>query len=109
MIVLIDNYDSFTYNLAQMLERMDIEVKIYRNDQTDIRRIEALRPSALMVAKDSLPACLEISAWTAEGEIMGLRHHKYRVEGVQFHPESILTESGPRLLQNFLNQRRIVS
>jgi anthranilate synthase/aminodeoxychorismate synthase-like glutamine amidotransferase len=186
MIVLIDNYDSFTYNLAQMLEQMDLEVRIYRNDQIDIRKIEALQPSALMVSpgpgtpddsgvsieaiqnlgpkipifgvclghqaiaavygakvvradrimhgktsmifhdggsiyenlsnpfeavryhslmvtKDSLPACLEISAWTEEGEIMGLRHHKYRVEGVQFHPESILTESGPRLLQNFLN------
>ena len=186
MIVLIDNYDSFTYNLAQMLEQMDIEVRIYRNDQIDICKIEALQPSALMISpgpgtpddsgvsieaiqklgpkipifgvclghqaiaavygakvvradrimhgktsmifhdggsiyenlsnpfeavryhslmvtKDSLPACLEISAWTEEGEIMGLRHHKYRVEGVQFHPESILTESGPRLLQNFLN------
>jgi len=57
-----------------------------------------------MVEKDSLPACLEISAWTAEGEIMGLRHNKYPVEGVQFHPESILTESGPRLLQNFIHR-----
>jgi anthranilate synthase/aminodeoxychorismate synthase-like glutamine amidotransferase len=187
MVVLIDNYDSFTYNLAQMLEQLEIEVKVFRNDQIDIRQIEALNPSALvvspgpgtpddsgisieaiqklgpktsifgvclghqaiaavygarvvradrimhgktsmifhdgasiyenlpnpfeavryhslMVAKDSLPACLKISAWTEEGEIMGLRHHKYRVEGVQFHPESILTESGPRLLQNFLNK-----
>jgi anthranilate/para-aminobenzoate synthase component II len=57
-----------------------------------------------MVEKDSLPDCLEISAWTEEGEIMGLRHNQYRIEGVQFHPESILTESGPRLLQNFLNK-----
>ena len=187
MILLIDNYDSFTYNLAQMLEQMDIEVKIFRNDRIDIEEIEALKPSALMVspgpgtpydsgvsieaiqnlgpkipilgvclghqaiaavygaevvradrimhgktsmifhdgggiyedlsnpfeavryhslmvAKDSLPACLEISAWTEQGEIMGLRHHKYRVEGVQFHPESILTESGRRLLQNFLTK-----
>jgi para-aminobenzoate synthetase component 2 len=192
MILLIDNYDSFTYNLAQMLEQMDIEVEIFRNDQIKIEQIEALNPSALMVspgpgtpddsgisieaiqnlapkipiigvclghqaiaavygarvvradrvmhgktsmiyhggddiyenlpnpfeavryhslvvAKESLPACLEISAWTQAGEIMGLRHCKYRVEGVQFHPESILTESGPRLLQNFLTKRRIVS
>ena len=187
MIVLIDNYDSFTYNLAQILEQVGIEVKIFRNDQINIRQIEALEPSALMVspgpgtpmdsgisikairklgpkipilgvclghqtiaavygakvvradrimhgktsmifhdgdsiyenlpnpfeavryhslmvAKDSLPACLKISAWTEQGEIMGLRHQKYRVEGVQFHPESILTETGTRLLQNFLNK-----
>lgn len=192
MILLIDNYDSFTYNLAQMLEQMDIEVRIFRNDQITIEQIEALNPSALMVspgpgtpddsgisiqaiqnlapkipifgvclghqaiaavygaevvradrimhgktstiyhdgesiynnlpnpfeavryhslmvAKDSLPASLEISAWTEEGEIMGLRHHEYQVEGVQFHPESILTETGPRLLHNFLTQRRILS
>ena len=187
MILLIDNYDSFTYNLSQMLEQMDNEVKVFRNDQIDIEQIKAFNPSAqmvspgpgtphdsgisieaiqnlgpkipifgvclghqaiaavygatvvradrimhgktsmifhdgdsifenlpnpfeavryhsLMVAKDSLPACLEISAWTEEGEIMGLRHQNYHIEGVQFHPESILTETGPRLLQNFLNK-----
>jgi len=192
MLLLIDNYDSFTYNLAQMLEQLNIEVEIFRNDQINTEQIEALNPSALMVSpgpgtpddagisidairnlapkipifgvclghqaiaavygakvvradrimhgktsaiyhdgesiydnlpnpfeavryhslmvdRDSLPASLEISAWTQEGEIMGLRHHKYRVEGVQFHPESILTETGPRLLQNFLTQRRILS
>ena len=187
MILLIDNYDSFTYNLSQMLEQMDIEVKVFRNDQIDIEQIEAFNPSALMVSpgpgtpddsgisikaiqflgpkmptlgvclghqaiaavygakvvradrimhgktsmihhdgdsiyenlpnpfeavryhslmveKDSLPDCLMTSARTEEGEIMGLRHNQYRIEGVQFHPESILTESGPRLLQNFLNK-----
>ena len=187
MILLIDNYDSFTYNLAQMLEQMDKKVKVFRNDQIDIQGIEALRPSALMVSpgpgtpansgvsivainslapkipvlgvclghqaiaavyggqvvradrimhgktsmifhdgrsiyrdlsnpfeavryhslivqKDSLPDCLEMSAWTEQGEIMGLRHRKYKVEGVQFHPESILTESGTDILQNFLIQ-----
>ena len=187
MILLIDNYDSFTYNLAQMLEQMDIEVKIFRNDRIDIQEIEALKPSALMVSpgpgtpsdsgvsieaiqnlgpkipvlgvclghqaiasvyganviradrimhgktsmifhdggsiyenlsnpfeavryhsliveKQSLPACFEMSAWTEDGEIMGLRHRKYRIEGVQFHAESILTESGTRLIRNFLIQ-----
>ncbi len=187
MLLLIDNYDSFTYNLAQMLEQLNIEIKVYRNDEIDIQGIEGLRPSALMVSpgpgtpdnsgisieainnlgaripilgvclghqaiaavygakvvgadrimhgktsmifhdgrsiyrdlsnpfeavryhslivrKDSLPDCLEMSAWTADGEIMGLRHREYRVEGVQFHPESILTESGPHLLRNFLIQ-----
>ena len=192
MILLIDNYDSFTYNLAQMLQQLNTAVEIFRNDQINTEQIEALNPSALMVSpgpgtpddagisidairnlapkipifgvclghqaiaavygakvvradrimhgktsaiyhdgesiydnlpnpfeavryhslmvdRDSLPASLEISAWTQEGEIMGLRHHKYRVEGVQFHPESIMTETGPRLLQNFLTQRRILS
>ena len=186
MILLIDNYDSFTYNLAQMLEQMDQEIKIFRNDRIDIQGIEALRPSALMVSPgpgtpadsgvsieaihnlgpqipvlgvclghqaiavvygakviraarimhgktsmifhdgrsiyrnlanpfeavryhslivetESLPDCLEVSAWTEEGEIMGLRHRRYPVEGVQFHPESILTKSGTNLLRNFLN------
>jgi anthranilate synthase/aminodeoxychorismate synthase-like glutamine amidotransferase len=186
MILLIDNYDSFTYNLAQMLEQMDQEIKIFRNDRIDIQGIEALKPSALMVSPgpgtpadsgvsieaihnlgpnipvlgvclghqaiaavygakviraarimhgktsmifhdnrsiyrnlanpfeavryhslivetQSLPDCLEVSAWTEAGEIMGIRHRKYPVEGVQFHPESILTTSGTNLVRNFLN------
>jgi anthranilate/para-aminobenzoate synthase component II len=61
----------------------------------------AVRYHSLIVARDSLPDCLEISAWTEQGEIMGLRHRKHRVEGVQFHPESILTEAGKNLLHNF--------
>ena len=184
MILLIDNYDSFTYNLVQLLEQMDQEVRVFRNDRIDMPGIDALKPSALMVSpgpgtpadsgisieaidqlgskipvlgvclghqaiaavhggkvvradrimhgktsaiyhdgrsifrdlanpfeavryhsliveKNSLPDCLEISAWTEQGEIMGLRHRKYRIEGVQFHPESILTEAGKSLLQNF--------
>ncbi len=185
MILLIDNYDSFTYNLVQLLENLDRKVKVFRNDRIDIQGIEALKPSALVVSpgpgtpadarvsmaainhlgptipvlgvclghqaiaasygakvvkadrimhgktsmifhdgrgifrnltnpfeavryhslivqKAALPDCLEISAWTEDGEIMGLRHRKYLVEGVQFHPESILTESGTHLLRNFL-------
>ena len=184
MILLIDNYDSFTYNLVQLMEQMDQVVNVFRNDQIDMTGIEWLKPSALMVSpgpgtpadsgisieaighlgskipvlgvclghqaiavayggrviradrimhgktssifhdgrtiykevsnpfeavryhsliveKNSLPDCLEISAWTEQGEIMGLRHRKYRIEGVQFHPESILTEAGKNLLQNF--------
>ena len=186
MILLIDNYDSFTYNLAQMLEQMDIEVKVFRNNQIDIQGIEAVKPSALMVSPgpgtpadsgvsieainnfgpkipvlgvclghqaiaavygakviradrimhgktsmifhdgrsifrnlanpfeavryhslivetESMPDCLEVSAWTEDDEIMGIRHRQYPVEGVQFHPESILTKSGTSLLRNFLN------
>ena len=184
MIVLIDNYDSFTYNLVHLLENMNQEVKVFRNDCIDITGIESLAPSALMISpgpgapcqagisieaikyfgkrmpvlgvclghqsvgeayggkivragrimhgktskvfhdgrtifkgmsnpfeairyhsllveRESLPGCLEISAFTEEGEIMGLRHKEYQVEGVQFHPESILTQEGGILLNNF--------
>jgi anthranilate synthase/aminodeoxychorismate synthase-like glutamine amidotransferase len=185
MILVIDNYDSFTYNLVQYLGELGQELKVYRNDETTIREIEELKPSiilispgpgtpadagiskeviryfagkipilgvclghqaigevfggkivragrimhgktseiyhdgktifkglpnpftatryhSLLVERKSLPKVLEISAWTKEGEIMGLRHRKYKVEGVQFHPESILTASGKKLLTNFL-------
>jgi anthranilate synthase component 2 len=185
MILVIDNYDSFTYNLVQYLGELGQEVEVVRNDAVDvdeiarrapshlvispgpgtpddagvsleaIRRLggsvpilgvclghqsigqayggrivraprvmhgkvspvrhdgrgafrglpnpfEAIRYHSLVIARDSLPACLEVSAWTAEGEIMGVRHRALAVEGVQFHPESILTEHGHRLLANFL-------
>jgi anthranilate synthase/aminodeoxychorismate synthase-like glutamine amidotransferase len=186
MILMIDNYDSFTYNLVQYLGELGAELKVYRNDQITIDEIKKLTPNqiiispgpgapkdagiseavirefsgqlpilgvclghqaigevfgghivraarimhgktspilhdnktifaglpnpfpatryhSLIVEKESLPACLEISAWTKEGEIMGLRHKEFKIEGVQFHPESILTSSGKRLLQNFLS------
>lgn len=184
MILLIDNYDSFTYNLVQMLENINRQVKVFRNDYIDLAGIESLTPSALMISpgpgtpqqagisieaikyfgnkipvlgvclghqavgeayggkivragrimhgktsrvfhddrtifkgmsnpfeairyhsliveRESLPDCLEISAYTEEGEIMGLRHREYPVEGVQFHPESILTFEGSILINNF--------
>jgi anthranilate synthase/aminodeoxychorismate synthase-like glutamine amidotransferase len=186
MILMIDNYDSFTYNLVQMLQVIGKNVHVCRNDQIDLAGIENLRPSALVISpgpgtpdqagisveairrfgpkipvlgvclghqsmgvafganvirasrimhgkisgichdsqtiyrglpnqfdatryhsliveKSTLPDCLEISAWTAEGEIMGLRHRQYRVEGVQFHPESILTDLGSFIIKNFID------
>ena len=182
---MIDNYDSFTYNLVQYLGELGEELRVYRNDEITIRQIEKLKPKrivispgpgtpkeagismevirhfagkipilgvclghqsigevfggkvvrakrimhgktsdiyhdgktifkglpspfsatryhSLLVERKSLPKVLEISAWTKEGEIMGLRHKKFKVEGVQFHPESILTEEGKQLLRNFL-------
>lgn len=185
MIVMIDNYDSFTYNLVQYLGEMGEELHVVRNDQLTCDEIANLAPSYLMVSpgpctpneagisleaierlagkvpifgvclghqsiaqvfggnviraqrlmhgktsqvfhngegvfaglpnpfratryhsliveRESLPDCLEITAETAEGEIMALRHRELPVEGVQFHPESIMTEHGKQLLRNFL-------
>jgi anthranilate synthase component 2 len=185
MILMIDNYDSFTYNLVQYLGELGAEVSVYRNDEITVERVEALRPShivlspgpctpneagitlpllarlagkvpilgvclghqaigqafggrvvragqvmhgktsrvrhdekgvfegipdpfvatryhSLVVEKASLPDCLEATAHAEDGEIMGLRHRELPVEGVQFHPEALLTEHGHRMLQNFI-------
>ena len=185
MILVIDNYDSFTYNLVQYLGEFGEEVMVRRNDEITLNEIESKLPSrilispgpgcpgdagitlrliscfagqvpilgvclghqaigeafggrvvrastvvhgkaseirhdgqsifrgldspfkagryhSLIVERESLPACLEISAETNEGVIMGLRHREKKVEGVQFHPESILTPAGKQLLSNFL-------
>jgi anthranilate synthase/aminodeoxychorismate synthase-like glutamine amidotransferase len=186
MILVIDNYDSFTFNLVQYLGEMGKELRVFRNDAIRLSDIEALEPEkivispgpgrpensgiiiplirkfagripilgvclghqaigaafggdvvaapkimhgktseifhdgrtifrelpnpfratryhSLVVAPESLPECLEISARTGDGVIMGLRHREMVVEGVQFHPESILTDTGKRLLSNFVN------
>jgi len=185
MILVIDNYDSFTYNLVQYLGELGGDIVVRRNDEIDLAGIEALAPDhilispgpctpneagislaliehfkgkipilgvclghqaisqafggevvradhlmhgktseihhsgkgvfagvpspftatryhSLIVKRETLPDCLEITAETAEGEIMGLRHREYPVEGVQFHPESIMTEHGKTILRNFL-------
>lgn len=187
MLLMIDNYDSFTFNLVQYLGEMGQEIKVYRNDAITLAEIEALAPTAillspgpctpneagicldliahfsgkipilgvclghqaigqafggevvraprlmhgktsliyhdgrtiytglknpfeatryhsLIVRRETLPSCLEITAETDQGEIMGIRHREFFVEGVQFHPESILTEEGKPLLRNFLEQ-----
>ncbi|MEK6568131.1 MAG: aminodeoxychorismate/anthranilate synthase component II [Candidatus Omnitrophota bacterium] len=185
MILMIDNYDSFTYNLVQYLGELGENLKVFRNDKITLKKIKALRPErivispgpgtpaeagiskeligefagkvpllgvclghqcigevyggkvipakrlmhgktsliyhnskgifknipnpfeatryhSLLVEKKSLPDCLEITAWTREGEIMGLEHKEHPLFGVQFHPESILTKAGKDILRNFL-------
>jgi para-aminobenzoate synthetase component 2 len=189
MILVIDNYDSFTFNLVQYLGEMGQELRVFRNDAISLSEVESLAPAnivlspgpgrpensgiiiplirefagkipilgvclghqaigaafggdvvqapqimhgktsdifhdgrtifsdlpnpfratryhSLVVAPETLPACLEVSAKTGDGVIMGLRHRGMTVEGVQFHPESILTETGKKMLSNFLNLRR---
>lgn len=186
MILMIDNYDSFTYNLVQYFGELGEQLLVKRNDVISIEEIEELRPEmivispgpcspneagisleviqyfvgqipilgvclghqaiaqvfggkvirsnrlmhgktsaiyhddkgvnknlnnpymatryhSLIVEKDTLPSCLEITSWTVEGEIMGIRHKEFAVEGVQFHPESIMTQDGKKLLKNFIN------
>jgi len=185
MILMIDNYDSFTYNLVQYLRELGADVAVYRNDRITVDQIRALRPErivlspgpctpaeagicceiirvfgaaipllgvclghqcigaayggrivraarlmhgktslirhdgrglfrglpdpfeatryhSLLIERETMPSCLTVSADTAEGEIMGVRHRSHPVEGVQFHPESILTQAGKALLANFL-------
>jgi len=185
MLLMIDNYDSFTYNLVQYFGELGQDVRVFRNDKINISDIDQLMPDfivispgpctpneagvsvdtirhfagkipilgvclghqcigaafggkvirapylmhgktsminhdgktifsglpnpfeatryhSLIVASDSIPACLEVSAWTDDSIIMGLRHKEVAVEGVQFHPESVLTSAGKSLLRNFL-------
>ncbi len=187
MILMIDNYDSFTYNLVQYLGELGADLKVFRNDKISVEEIERLDPDhivispgpctpneagismevirrfagripilgvclghqavgqvfggkivrtlpvhgktseihhdgktifegvenplvatryhSLIIERESIPSCFEISAETKDGIIMGVRHKQYLVEGVQFHPESILTKEGKKILANFLKTR----
>ncbi|MEQ5839891.1 aminodeoxychorismate/anthranilate synthase component II [Paraburkholderia acidicola] len=192
MLLMIDNYDSFTYNLVQYFGELGEDVRTYRNDEITLDDIAKLAPSriclspgpsnpqhagitldvlrefsgklpilgvclghqaigeafggrvvraqtimhgkvsqietdgrgvfadlpkhfivtryhSLAIERESLPDCLEVSAWTEDGEIMGVRHKELAVEGVQFHPESILSEHGHALLENFVKQSKLAS
>ncbi|MDN2710867.1 aminodeoxychorismate/anthranilate synthase component II [Janthinobacterium sp. SUN118] len=187
MLLMIDNYDSFTYNIVQYFGELGEDMRVYRNDEITIAQIEALNPDricispgpkapaqagisvevlkhfagkkpilgvclghqaigeafggkvirakqvmhgktsliahtgvgvfkgmpspftviryhSLAIERASLPSCLEVTAWTDDGEIMGVRHREFDIEGVQFHPESILSEHGHALLKNFLER-----
>lgn len=188
MVLMIDNYDSFTYNLVQYLGSLGAKVRVFRNDKITLGKIKQLAPEkivispgpgrpedagiscavirqfagkipilgvclghqcigyvyggkiinakllmhgktsmiyhdrqtifkgipnpfeatryhSLLVEPKTLPKCLQVSAWTKQGEIMGLKHKEYSLWGVQFHPESILTKQGLDILRNFLTQR----
>ncbi len=185
MVLVIDNYDSFTFNLVQYLGEMGVEMQVHRNDQIRLDQVESVKPDrilispgpcspreaglsndiirawagkvpilgvclghqcighvfggkvqvnyrmmhgktspihhdgkdlfagmpnpfaatryhSLVIERDSLPDCLQLTAWTDEGEVMGVRHKTLPIWGVQFHPESILTESGRAILANFM-------
>lgn len=187
MLLMIDNYDSFTYNLVQYFGELGAQVKVFRNDEITLGQIAAMKPAQLVISpgpctpaqagisvaairefagtipilgvclghqsigaafgarivhaqrlmhgktspvrhkgegifrnlpnplvctryhslaieRESLPECLQVTAWTDDGEIMGVRHKTLAAEGVQFHPESILTEHGHDLLRNFLEE-----
>ena len=187
MLLIIDNYDSFTYNLFQYFSELGEKVMVFRNDKTTVAEIEALKPEKIVISpgpstpqnagisnadikhfspkipmlgvclghqcigytyggivgrapvimhgKSSLifhnnhgifknikspfsairyhslevkaaefPTCFEITAWTEDGTIMGMRHKKFPLQGVQFHPESFMTQHGKELLSNFLNE-----
>lgn len=187
MLLIIDNYDSFTYNLYQYFCELDQEVKVVRNDEVSLAEIEKMDPEkivispgpstplqsgvsnqvirhfgsavpilgvclghqcightyggaisgaraimhgkssevhhtgcglfkglpqplsviryhSLVVSREALPDCLEVTAWTADGTIMGLKHRQYPVYGIQFHPESFMTQCGKELLMNFLGR-----
>lgn len=189
MLLMIDNYDSFTYNLVQYFGELGQEVRVFRNDAITVEEVGRQKPDYLVISpgpcapaqagislaaireyagkipllgvclghqsigeafggrivhakrlmhgktspvhhldqgvfkglpnpvictryhslaieRESLPDCLEITAWTEDGEIMGVRHKTLAVEGVQFHPESILTEHGHDMLRNFLEENR---
>lgn len=153
MILIIDNYDSFTFNLYQYVGTLNSDVKVYRNDALSVKEIAELNPQriilspgpgypedagvceellkelpglcpilgvcklfkglpqeieaaryhSLIVEKESLPECLKITAQTADGEIMALKHRDYEIYGVQFHPESVMTPDGMKILANFLS------
>ena len=188
MLLMIDNYDSFTYNLVQYFGELGADVQIHRNDKISLQEIEEMKPQrivispgpctpneagvsikvikqfsgrvpilgvclghqsigqafggrivraktlmhgktsmihhkdtgvfkglenplqatryhSLVIERESLPDCLQVTAWTDDDEIMGVRHKTLDVEGVQFHPESILTDQGHELLANFLTER----
>src|SRR2546426_264403 len=107
VVLVIDNYDSFTYNLVQYLGELGEQVVVRRNDEITLGEITELQPVAAVLSPGpGTPGDLEVTAWTEDGTVMGLRHRQHPLAGVQFHPEAILTEHGHQLLANFLQDAR---
>ena len=140
MILLIDNYDSFSYNLYQLIGGINPDIKVIRNDELSVEEILALKPSHIIISpgpgrpcdagvcedvikaaagkvplrgvvaryhslaasETGFPDCLKVTARTNDGEIMAVEHKQYPIFGVQFHPESILTQHGRKMAENFL-------
>ncbi len=94
MTILIDSYDSFSYNLYQLVGELDPTVKVIRNDEMTVEELEALHPDRIILSPG--PGRPE------DGEVMGVKHRDYPIYGVQFHPESILTPRGKDMLKNFI-------
>ena len=90
MTLLIDNYDSFSYNLYQIVGTLDPDILVIRNDEKTVDEIEALHPDR--------------TARTADGEIMGVQHKSFPIYGLQFHPESIITPDGTTMIKNFIKE-----
>jgi len=111
MLLLIDNYDSFTYNLVHYLGELGADVVVKRNGKSVFAGLpspfEATRYHSLVVERDSLPDCLEVTAELDDGTIMGLQHKELPIHGVQFHPESIASEHGHKMLDNFLTTMKV--
>src|SRR5437867_3987441 len=100
MLFVLDNYDSFTYNLVQLFGELGQEPVVYRNDALTVEEVLALKPRAAVLSPGPCTP--------RDAGIMAMKHRKYPIYGVQFHPESIGTEHGKRLLENFLGVARAV-
>src|SRR5229473_3449227 len=131
-LAIIDNYDSFTYNLVQYFGELGVEPAVFRNDEVTVGELagydgvvispgpgtpddagvsagvadpfEATRYHSLIVERSSIPNDLVVTAWTNDGTVMGLRHVRHATYGVQFHPESVLTKEGKKILSNFIRR-----
>src|SRR6266496_4194691 len=103
MLLLIDNYDSFTYNLVQRLGELDPSIDVQGVFRGMSNPFEATRYHSLVIRRESFThPDFVVTAWTDENEIMGVRHRTWPLHGVQFHPESFLTLEGPKLLKRFM-------
>jgi len=103
-LLVIDNYDSFTYNLVQMFMQFDLFISVYRNDKVNLNEISALSPDYILISPGPrTPAYSGISIPL----VMGIQHSTYPLHGIQFHPESFMTQEGYIMIENFLKLERV--